>query len=140
MIIVTSTLLSAIICKYEKSKIDYCDKMIFLGSKVMVLLNTTLPETEKIFALLNNCEKLKNIELNDIYSSSPLKKDENDKISDYLSSIGKFDTQTQINKAFEFCETFRLLKEDYRQYYSSHCKIIYALGFSVGCITAILLI
>ena len=54
MILGISILLSASICKYEKSKIDYCDKMVFLGSKVMVLLKTTNPETEKIFDLLNN--------------------------------------------------------------------------------------
>ena len=53
MILGISILLSASICKYEKSKIDYCDKMVFLGSKVMVLLKTTNPETEKIFDLLN---------------------------------------------------------------------------------------
>lgn len=47
MILGISILLSASICKYEKSKIDYCDKMVFLGSKVMVLLKTTNPETEK---------------------------------------------------------------------------------------------
>ena len=45
MILGISILLSASICKYEKSKIDYCDKMVFLGSKVMVLLKTTNPET-----------------------------------------------------------------------------------------------
>ena len=62
MILGISILLSASICKYEKSKIDYCDKMVFLGSKVMVLLKTTNPETEKIFDLLNNSEKLKDID------------------------------------------------------------------------------
>ena len=40
----------------------------------MVLLKTTNPETEKIFDLLNNSEKLKGIDLNNIISSSPLKK------------------------------------------------------------------
>ena len=80
MILGISILLSASICKYEKSKIDYCDKMVFLGSKVMVLLKTTNPETEKIFDLLNNSEKLKDIDLNNIISSSPLKREENEKI------------------------------------------------------------
>ena len=140
MIVIISILLSMIVCKYEKSKIEYCDKMIFLGSKVTVLLNTIQPETEKIFDLLNKSEKLKNIDLKDIKSSSPLKKEENEKISDYINSIGKFDTQTQINRANEFCETFRLLKEDYQQYYSTHYKIIYALGFCIGCTIAVLLI
>lgn len=140
MIVAISILLSMIVCKYEKSKIDYCDKMIFLGSKVTALLNTTQPETEKIFALLNKSERLKDIDLKDIPSSSPLKSEENEKISEYIDSIGKYDAQTQINKANEFCEAFRLLKKDYQQYYSSHSKIIYALGFSVGCAIAILLI
>ena len=136
MILGISILLSASICKYEKSKIDYCDKMVFLGSKVMILLKTTNPETEKIFDLLNNSEKLKDIDLNNIISSSPLKREENEKIYDYINSIGKYDSQTQINGANEFCETFRILKD----YYTAHYKIIYALGLGIGCLIAILLI
>ena len=140
MILGISILLSASICKYEKSKIDYCDKMVFLGSKVMVLLKTTNPETEKIFDLLNNSEKLKDIDLNNIISSSPLKREENEKIYDYINSIGKYDSQTQITEANEFCETFRILKDYYQQYYTAHYKIIYALGLGIGCLIAILLI
>ena len=105
--------------------------MVFLGSKVMVLLKTTNPETEKIFDLLNNSEKLKDIDLNNIISSSPLKREENEKI---------YDSQTQINEANEFCETFRILKDYYQQYYTAHYKIIYALGLGIGCLIAILLI
>ena len=133
MILGISILLSASICKYEKSKIDYCDKMVFLGSKVMVLLKTTNPETEKIFDLLNNSEKLKDIDLNNIISSSPLKREENEKIYDYINSIGKYE-------ANEFCETFRILKDYYQQYYTAHYKIIYALSLGIGCLIAILLI
>lgn len=140
MILGISFLLSASICKYEKSKIDYCDKMVFLGSKVMVLLKTTNPETEKIFDLLNNSEKLKDIDLNNIISSSPLKREENEKIYDYINSIGKYDSQTQINESNEFCETFRILKDYYQQYYTAHYKIIYALSLGIGCLIAILLI
>lgn len=140
MILGISILLSVSICKYEKSKIDYCDKMVFLGSKVMVLLKTTNPETEKIFDLLNNSEKLKDIDLNNIISSSPLKREENEKIYDYINSIGKYDSQTQINEASEFSETFRILKDYYQQYYTAHYKIIYALGLGIGCLIAILLI
>ena len=140
MILGISILLSASICKYEKSKIDYCDKMVFLGSKVRVLLKTTNPETEKIFDLLNNSEKLKDIDLNNIISSSPLKREENEKIYDYINSIVKYDSQTQINEAYEFCETFWILKDYYQQYYTTHYKIIYALGLGIGCLIAILLI
>ena len=142
MILGISILLSASICKYEKSKIDYCDKMVFLGSKVMVLLKTTNPETEKIFDLLNNSEKLKDIDLNNRKMLSPWQQngEENEKIYDYINSIGKYDSQTQINEANEFCETFRILKDYYQQYYTTHYKIIYALGLGIGCLIAILLI
>lgn len=47
MILGISILLSASICKYEKSKIDYCDKMVFLGSKVMVLLKLLILKQKK---------------------------------------------------------------------------------------------
>ena len=87
MILGISILLSASICKYEKSKIDYCDKMVFLGSKVMVLLKTTNPETEKIFDLLNNSEKLKDIDLNNIISSSPLKREKNIRLHKFNRKI-----------------------------------------------------
>ena len=65
---------------------------------------------------------------------------ENEKIYDYINSIGKYDSQTQINEANEFCETFRILKDYYQQYYTVHYKIIYALGVGIGCLIAILLI
>ena len=52
----------------------------------------------------------------------------------------KYDSQTQINEANEFCETFRILKDYYQQYYTAHYKIIYALGLGIGCLIAILLI
>ena len=66
--------------------------------------------------------------------------EENEKIYDYINSIGKYDSQTQINEANEFCETFRILKDYYQQYYTAHYKIIYALGLGIGCLIAILLI
>ena len=46
--------------------------------------------------------------------------EENEKIYDYINSIGKYDSQTQINEANEFCETFRILKDYYQQYYTAH--------------------
>ena len=42
--------------------------------------------------------------------------EENEKIYDYINSIGKYDSQTQINEANEFCETYRILKDYYQQY------------------------
>ena len=44
------------------------------------------------------------------------------------------------NEGNEFCETFRILKDYYQQYYTAHYKIIYALGLGIGCLIAILLI
>lgn len=140
MIMTVFILISAIVCKYEKSKIDYCDKMIYLGTQIKILLNTVVPETDEIFLRLAKCEKLNGIDFLNIKTSSPLKADENDVICEYIGSIGKYDVKTQIKKADEFCETFRLLKEDYRQYYQKHYKIIYALGFCGGAAFAIFLI
>ena len=80
------------------------------------------------------------IDIFDINSTSPLNKVENEKITEYINSIGKYDAQTQIDKSTEFCDSFRLIKKDYQQFYSTHYKLIYAAGFSFGALISILLI
>ena len=140
MLMTTSILISIQICKYEKYKVVYCDKMIYLASQVSIFMKSVMPDTDKIFSYLSKSEKLKDIDIFDIYSTSPLSKAENEKITDYINSIGKYDAQTQIDKSAEFCDSFRLIKKDYQQFYSTHYKLIYAAGFSLGALLSILLI
>ena len=108
--------------------------MIYLASQVSIFMNSVMPDTDMIFSYLKNSEKLKDIDIFDINSTSPLNKVENEKITEYINSIGKFDKST------EFCDSFRLIKKDYQQFYSTHYKLIYAAGFSFGALISILLI
>ena len=140
MLMATSILISIQICKYEKYKIIYCDKMIYLASQVSIFMKSVMPDTDMIFSYLKNSEKLKDIDIFDINSTSPLNKVENEKITEYINSIGKYDAQTQIDKSTEFCDSFRIIKKDYQQFYSTHYKLIYAAGFSFGALISILLI
>ena len=80
----TSILISIQICKYEKYKIIYCDKMIYLASQVSIFMKSVMPDTDMIFSYLKNSEKLKDIDIFDINSTSPLNKVENEKIEKIL--------------------------------------------------------
>ena len=140
MIMTFFIFLAILIADYEKGKIEFCDKMIYIGEEILILMNSTIPDTNGVFAILKNSEKLRDLDIFDIAASSPLKSSENEKIKDYIDLVGKCDVDTMIKQSQYFCDYFRLIKNDYQQYYKSHCKIIYAFCISIGIAISILLV
>lgn len=55
--------------------------MIYLASQVSIFMKSVMPDTDMIFSYLKNSEKLKDIDIFDINSTSPLNKVENEKIT-----------------------------------------------------------
>lgn len=140
MIMAFFIFLAILIADYEKGKIEFCDKMIYVGNEILLLMNSTIPDTNGIFAILKNSERLKDIDIFNIDASSPLKSSETRKIKAYLDSVGKCDVDSLIKQSQEFCDEFRLIKNDYQQYYKTHHKMIYAFCISLGLVVSILLI
>lgn len=140
MIMAFFIFLAILIADYEKSKIEFCDKMIYVGDEILLLMHSTIPDTNGIFAILKNSERLKDIDIFNIDASSPLKSKETDKIKDYINSVGKCDVDSLIKKSKQFSDDFRLIKNDYQQYYKSHYKLIYAFCISLGLVISILLV
>ncbi len=139
MIMAFFIFLAIMIADYEKGKIEFCDKMIYVGNEILLLMNSTIPDTNGIFAILKNSERLKDIDIFNIDASSPLKSSETQKIKVYIDSVGKCDVDSLIKQSQEFCDEFRLIKNDYQQYYKSHYKMIYAFCISLGLVISILL-
>ena len=84
MIMTFFIFLAILIADYEKGKIEFCDKMIYIGEEILILMNSTIPDTNGVFAILKNSEKLRDIDIFDIAASSPLKSSESEKIKDYI--------------------------------------------------------
>lgn len=136
MIILFTSSISILIVNNKKEELNYLDMIIYLGQKVELLLNTTMPETNEILSLLKNDSKLSNFDINEL----PLKSNENEKIREFFSSIGKYDIDSQISITKEFTEDFKLIKGEYQKQYSEHYKIYISFGVFAGIIVSIIII
>ena len=129
-----------LIVSYKKSQIAYIDDLIFLGERIILLLNSTVPDTEILFKKLQDESRLKKYNIAEIYESSPLPEKENSQITELLSIIGRYDAQTQINCTQEFTGYYKDLKKQYQEYYNSHCRLYIVFSLSVGTVVSLLLI
>ena len=87
MIMTFFIFLAILIADYEKGKIEFCDKMIYIGEEILILMNSTIPDTNGVFAILKNSEKLRDIDVFDVAASPPLKSSENEKIKDISQNV-----------------------------------------------------
>lgn len=140
MITAFFTFLGILSADYQKRKIACADDLIYIGNQILLMLSSTAPETDKIFDRLKRAERLKDFDFSNPCEGFPLSREEIETAREFLNSVGKYDTDTQIGCAKEFIGYFQNVKKQYRQYYDSHAKIYYALGISAGAVAAVLLI
>lgn len=140
MITAFFTLIGATAVRYEKARLDFCDKMLCIAENISILLNSTAPETSEMFKKLSCTEKLKGIDFDNVCSFSPLTDGENEIINEYISSVGKYDIQTQIKCASEFAAAMGSIQKKYRQGYEKNKKLYIAFGLSAGIVISVLLI
>ncbi|MGN1123253.1 MAG: hypothetical protein ACI4RR_02840 [Eubacterium sp.] len=139
MIITFFLCLGLRIVKYKKEQICFIDDLIFMGERILLLLNSTLPETDVIINKLSSDNRLSKYDFSDLKSMSPLKKEENEKIDEMFSVLGKYDVDSQISYIQEFNGYYKMLKNEYREYYNSHCRLYIILSLSVGFVIVLLL-
>lgn len=140
MMISFTTFLGITVISYKKKQIAYIDMLITIGEKVQMLLQNTSPDTAEIINSLKNDIRLKNFDFELKDNTILLENAEKGKIRDYFQSIGKYDTETQINLSKEFTAELRLLKEEYQQYLKSHQKLYVAFGLLSGVLFSVIMI
>lgn len=144
MIIIFSAAAGISITEYKKAQLDYIDDLIFLGERIILLLGSTVPDTQTLYRKLGEEPRLEKYaqkcDISEIYTASPLPERENGQTKELLSVVGRYDAQTQIEYAREFTGYYKDLKKQYREHYRTHAKLYIAVSISVGAVTALLLI
>lgn len=140
MMISFTTFLGITVISYKKKQIAYIDMLITIGEKVQMLLQNTSPDTAEIINSLKNDNRLKKFDFELKDNTILLENAEKGKVRNYFQSIGKYDTETQINLSNEFTAELRLLKEEYQQYLKSHQKLYVAFGLLSGVLFSVIMI
>ena len=140
MIILFSFSLGLTAMRFKKRQIDYIDSLIYIGEKILLMLGSTSPETEVIMRELENDERLKNFDLTLNSSSSPLPSKENERSKMLLNTVGKYDLDAQINYINQYLGYFKMLRQQYQDYYNTHYKLYLAFGLFSGVLVSVLLI
>lgn len=124
--------------RYKKYQIEFIDSVIYMGEKILLMLNTTSPETEEIITILKEDDRLLKIDFNNFYSS-PLSKKENQMIEEVFKILGRYDINSQVNYINEFIGFFKISKQEYEEYYKNHYKLYAVFGLFSGILICILL-
>lgn len=140
MITLFSFSLGLTVMRFKKKQIDYIDSLIYIGERILLMLESTSPETDVIIRELENDERLKNFDLTLNGSSSPLPSKENERSKTLLSTLGKYELETQINYINQYLGYFKMLRQQYQDYYNSHYKLYLAFGLFSGVLVSVLLI
>ncbi len=140
MIILFSFSLGLTAMRFKKRQIDYIEKLIYIGEKILLMLGSTSPETEEIMRELENDERLKNFDLSLSPSTSPLPIKENERSRLLLSTLGRYELSSQINYINQYLGYFKMLRQQYQDYYNSHYKLYLVFGLFSGVFVSVLLI
>lgn len=138
MIILFTSSIGLMISGYKKKQIDYIEKLIYISERIILLLESTSPDTEEIMLILQKDSHLEGFEFNT--SNSPLADKENRKIDELFEFVGRYDCESQIKVLDEFSGYFKILKQEYQQHYTEHKKLYIMFGIFTGLFVSILLI
>jgi hypothetical protein len=126
--------------KRKKQQIEYIEILIYIGNRILLLLKSTMPETDEILRILKSDYKLTDFDFTLNSSKYLLNKSDNSKLVNLFESIGKYDVDSQILIADEFVGYFKLQKNKYQDYYNEHYKLYILFGLFGGIIVSLVLI
>ena len=132
MITLFSSCLGLMAAKSKRKQIEYTDGLVYLGSRILLLLKSTMPETEEIIKLLKSDERLDFFDFSLDLKNSPLLQQDNQKILNLFNSLGMYDIDSQIMIVEEFTGYFKMLNQQYQNYYDKHYKLYIIFGISSG--------
>ena len=139
MITLFSSCLGLMAAKSKRKQIEYTDGLVYLGSRILLLLKSTMPETEEIIKLLKSDERLDFFDFSLELKNSPLSQQDNQKIINLFNSIGMYDIDSQIMIVDEFTGYFKMLNKQYQDYYDRHYKLYIIFGISSGLLLSVIL-
>lgn len=139
MITLFSSCLGLMAVKNKRKQIEYTDGLIYLGNRILLLLKSTMPETEEIISLLKRDERLDFFDFSLDLKNSPLSQQDNQKIVSLFNSIGMYDIDSQIMIVNEFTGYFKMLNKQYQDYYDKHYKLYIIFGISSGLLLSVVL-
>ena len=125
--------------KSKRKQIEYTDGLVYLGSRILLLLKSTMPETEEIIKLLKSDERLDFFDFSLDLKNSPLLQQDNQKILNLFNSLGMYDIDSQIMIVDEFTGYFKMLNQQYQNYYDKHYKLYIIFGISSGLLLSVIL-
>jgi stage III sporulation protein AB len=129
-----------VIVEHKKEQIKYVDSLIYMGEKILFMLNSTSPETQMIINELKNDSRLKNIDLSFDDDKCPIKTDDNERTLLLFNIIGKYDINSQVTYINQYIGYFKMLRQQYQDNYNRHYKLYIAFGILTGVFIVILLI
>ena len=139
MITLFSSCLGLMAAKSKRKQIEYTDGLVYLGSRILLLLKSTMPETEEIIKLLKSDERLDFFDFSLDLKNSPLLQQDNQKILNLFNSLGMYDIDSQIMIVDEFTGYFKMLNQQYQNYYDKHYKLYITFGISSGLLLSVIL-
>lgn len=139
MIILFSSCLGLMAAKSKRRQIEFTELLIYIGSRVLLLLKSTMPETEEIINQLKRDERLKDFDFTLEFKNSPLPPQENQRITAFFGAIGMYDIDSQIMIADEFTGYFKMLNKQYQEYYDKHYKLYIVFGIASGLLLSVIL-
>ena len=139
MITLFSSCLGLMAAKSKRKQIEYTDGLVYLGSRISLLLKSTMPETEEIIKQLKNDKRLDFFDFNLDLKNSPLLQQDNQKIINLFNSIGMYDVDSQLMIVDEFTGYFKMLNKQYQDYYDKHYKLYIIFGISSGLLLSVIL-
>ena len=139
MITLFSSCLGLMAAKSKRRQIEYTDGLVYLGSRISLLLKSTMPETEEIIKQLRNDERLDFFDFTLDLKDSPLLQQDNQKIINLFNSIGMYDVDSQLMIVDEFTGYFKMLNKQYQDYYDKHYKLYIIFGVSSGLLLSVIL-
>lgn len=140
MIILFSFSLGLAVNEFKKKQIRYIDSLIYIGEKILLMLSSTSPETEDIMKELENDERLKKFDFTLKDENSPLPPEENDRSRLLFNTVGKYDLDCQISYINQYLGYFKMLRQQYQDYYNSHRRLYPVFGLFIGIFISVLLI
>lgn len=139
MITLFSSCLGLMAAKSKRKQIEYTDGLVYLGSRISLLLKSTMPETEEIIKQLRNDERLEFFDFSLELKNSPLSSQDNQRIINLFNSIGMYDVDSQLMIVDEFTGYFKMLNKQYQDYYDKHYKLYIIFGISSGLLLSVIL-
>ena len=139
MITLFSSCLGLMAAKSKRKQIEYTDGLVYLGSRILLLIKSTMPETEEIIKLLKSDERLDFFDFSLDLKNSPLLQQDNQKILNLFNSLGMYDIDSQIMIVDEFTGYFKMLNQQYQNYYDKHYKLYIIFGISSGLLLSVIL-